>query len=66
MAELKFFNPFPHNDNFDVTSASSAGSENSNSLFIANRLKRGEHVTFENSGLSQEEWQDVMKRFGTQ
>jgi hypothetical protein len=64
MAEVKFFEPFPQNDNFDTTAVEK--SESTNTLFIANRLKRGEHVTFENSGLNEKEWQNVIKRFGTE
>lgn len=60
MAELKFYTPFAENDNFSV---SSAETDETNALFISNRIIRGEHVTQENSGLTPEEWDSVMNRF---
>lgn len=58
MAEPKFYQPFHENDNFDVTS----DVIDANHLFITGRMIRGEHVTEENSGLSPEEWSNVMSR----
>ena len=63
MAELKFYSPFAENDNFSANSAEPES--DANSLFISNRILRGEHVTEENSGLSQEEWRKVVTKFDT-
>ena len=62
MAEPKFYSPFAQNDNFDV---SSGDAQDANSLFISNRIARGEHVTQENSGLTSDEWESVSSRFQT-
>lgn len=61
MAELKFYSPFAENDNFGVSSTEDIA--DANTLFISNRIMRGEYVTEANSGLSHDEWAKVVTKF---
>jgi hypothetical protein len=69
---LKFFDPYHGNDNqlqaepyqpFQTFEGSKTDKSDdvidANTLFIARRMIRGEHVTFENSGLTKDEWANV-------